>query len=196
MNIKQKLSNIEDLILKKNFLLKLIKLSERKYNIDDLVNLKYISVIKKWETYFNNMIPSFKDPYIIWWAYMDFRDFMFAGFDMYNKKWFITQVSNIFTIYNLKYSKELEIIWMKFKFKKVKKEFFYGKETKMMKSYKINFMTKERLFLEYVRDYINYDDTIFVDIYSKLDTSILEKYLNKYPIKKVVDKINKIKICL
>jgi hypothetical protein len=47
MNIKEKLSNIDDLILKKDFLLKLIKISERKYNIDDLVNLKYISVIKK-----------------------------------------------------------------------------------------------------------------------------------------------------
>lgn len=196
MNIKEKLSNIDDLILKKDFLLKLIKISERKYNIDDLVNLKYISVIKKWETYFNNMIPSFKDPYILWWAYMDFKDFMFAWFDMYNKKWFITQVSNIFTIYNLKYSKELEIMWMKFKFKKVKKEFFYGKETKMMNSYKINFMIKERLFLEYVRDYINYDDKIFIDIYNKLDKDILGKYLEKYPIKKVVNKINKIKICL
>lgn len=196
MNIKEKLSNIDDLILKKDFLLKLIKISEKKYNIDDLVNLKYISVIKKWETYFNNMTPSFKDPYILWWAYMDFKDFMFAWFDMYNKKWFITQVSNIFTVYNLKHSKELEIMWMKFKFKKVKKEFFYGKESKMMNSYKINFMTKERLFLEYVRDYINYDDKIFVEIYNKLDKDILEKCLNKYPIKKVVNKINKIKICL
>lgn len=196
MKIKEKLSNIDDLILKKDFLLKLIKISERKYNIDDLVNLKYISVIKKWETYFNNMLPSFKDPYILWWAYMDFKDFIFAWFDMYNKKWFITQVSNIFTVYNLKYSKELEIMWMKFKFKKVKKEFFYGKESKVMNSYKINFMTKERLFLEYVRDYINYDDKIFVDIYNKLDKDILEKYLNKYPIQKVVNKINKIKICL
>gem|GEM_PF-7080379 len=47
MNIKEKLSNIDDLILKKDFLLKLIALSGKKYNIDDLVNLKYISVIKK-----------------------------------------------------------------------------------------------------------------------------------------------------
>lgn len=196
MNIKEKLSNIDDLILKKDFLLKLIALSGKKYNIDDLVNLKYISVIKKWEIYFNNMIPSFKDPYILWWAYMDFKDFMFAGFDMYNKAWFITQVSNIFTVYNLKYSKELEIVWMKFKFKKVKKEFFYGKETKMINSYKINFMTKERLFLEYVRDYINYDLKLFLDIYNKLDKDILEKYLSKYPVQKVINKINKMKTCL
>jgi hypothetical protein len=56
---------------------------------------------------------------------MDFKDFMFGGFDMYNKKGFSTQVSNIFTVYNLKYSKELEILGLKFKFKKIKKEFFY-----------------------------------------------------------------------
>jgi len=47
MNIKEKISNIDELIIKKKFLLKLIELSGRKYNIDDLVNLKYISVIKK-----------------------------------------------------------------------------------------------------------------------------------------------------
>ena len=192
MNIKEKLINIETLILKKDFLLKLIKISWKKYNIDDLVNLKYISVIKKWEIYFNNMIPSFRDPYILWWAYMDFKDFMFGGFDMYNKKWFITQVSNIFTVYNLKYSKELEIMWMKFKFKKIKKEFFYWKETKMINYYKINFMIKERLFLEYIRDYINYNENIFVDIYKTLDKKILEKFIKKYPVKKVIFKINKI----
>ena len=54
MKIKEKLTNIETLILKKDFLLKLIKISWKKYNIDDLVNLKYISVIKKWEIYFKN----------------------------------------------------------------------------------------------------------------------------------------------
>lgn len=196
MNIKQKISNINELILKKKFLLKLIKLSGKKYNIDDLVNLKYISVIKKWEIYFNNMIPSFNDPYILWGAYMDFKDFMFWGFDMYNKKWFITQVSNIFTVYNLKYSREVEIKWIKFKFKKIKKEFFYGKQTKMMNSYKISFMTKERLFLEYVRDYVEYDDTYFLDAYKSLDENTLEKLLARYPVKKVVNKINAIKLCL
>ena len=196
MNIKEKLSNIDQIILKKDFLLKLIKLSWKKYNIDDLVNLKYISVIKKWEVYFNNMVPSFKDPYILWWAYMDFKDFMFGGFDMYNKRWFITQVSNIFTVYNLHYSRELEIMWMKFKFKKIKKDFFYGKEIKMMNSYKISFMVKERLFLEYVRDYVIYDDKQFVDIYNSLDKNILEILLIKYPVKKVINKINKIKTCL
>ena len=196
MNIKQKISNINELILKKKFLLKLIKLSGKKYNIDDLVNLKYISVIKKWEIYFNNMIPSFNDPYILWGAYMDFKDFMFWGFDMYNKKWFITQVSNIFTVYNLKYSREVEIKWIKFKFKKIKKEFFYGKETKMMNSYKISFMTKERLFLEYVRDYVEYDDAYFLDAYKSLDENTLEKLLARYPVKKVVNKINAIKLCL
>ena len=196
MNIKEKISNIDELILKKKFLLKLIELSGRKYNIDDLVNLKYISVIKKWEIYFNNMIPSFKDPYILWGAYMDFKDFMFWGFDMYNKKWFITQVSNIFTIYNLKYSREVEIKWIKFKFKKIKKEFFYGKQTKMMNSYKISFMTKERLFLEYVRDYVEYEDAYFLDAYKSLDANTLEKLLARYPVKKVVNKINAIKLCL
>lgn len=196
MNIREKLANIEQIILKTEFLLKLISLSWKKYNIDDLVNLWYVSVIKKWSVYFNNQILAFRDPYILWWAYMDFKNFMFWGFDMYNKKGFITQVSNIFTIYNLNYSRELEIMWIKFKFKKIKKWFFYWKETKMINWYNINYMTRERLFLEYVRDYMTYEDNFFIEIYKTLDIKLLEKYMQKYPIKKVIDKINKIKVCL
>ena len=196
MNIKQKLSNIEDMILKKNFLNKLIKISEKKYNIDDLVNLWYISVIKKWEIYYNNMIKWFRNPYILGSAYMDFNDFMFWWFDRYNKEWFITQISNIFTVYNLKYSRELEILWLKFKFKKVKKEFLYWKKNKMINGYNINFMTKERLFLEYIRDYISYDNNKFISVYKILDIKILEKETKKYPVKKVVLKLNKIKECI
>ena len=191
MNIKQKLSNIEDMILKKNFLNKLIKISEKKYNIDDLVNLWYISVIKKWEIYYNNMIKWFRNPYILGSAYMDFNDFMFWWFDRYNKEWFITQISNIFTVYNLKYSRELEILWLKFKFKKVKKEFLYWKKNKMINGYNINFMTKERLFLEYIRDYISYDNNKFISVYKILDIKILEKETKKYPVKKVVLKLYK-----
>lgn len=196
MNIREKLANIEQIILKTEFLLKLISLSWKKYNIDDLVNLRYVSVIKKWSVYFNNQILAFRDPYILWWAYMDFKNFMFWGFDMYNKKGFITQVSNIFTIYNLNYSRELEIMWIKFKFKKIKKWFFYWIETKMINWYNINYMTRERLFLEYVRDYMTYEDNFFIEIYKTLDIKLLEKYMQKYPIKKVIDKINKIKVCL
>ncbi len=196
MNIKEKLSNIDKLILKKDFLNKLIKISEKGYNIDGLVKLWYISVIKKWEIYYNNMIKWFKNPYIFGSAYMDFDNFMFWWFDRYNKEWFTTQVSNIFTVYNLKYSRELDILWIKFKFKKVKKEFLYWKKSKMINSYNTNYMTKERLFLEYIRDYINYDNSKFIGIYKKLDLVLLEKYIGKYPIKKVILKLNKIKECL
>lgn len=196
MNIKEKLSNIDEIIFKKDFLNKLIKISEKWYNIDTLVNLWYVSVIKKWEIYYNNMIKWFKNPYIIWWAYMDFNDFMFWWFDRYNKEWFITQVSNIFTVYNLKYSRELEILWIKFKFKKVKKDFLYWKRSKMISSYNINFMTKERLFLEYIRDYMDYDINKFTWIYITLDEKNLNNYIKKYPVKKVVLILNKIKECI
>jgi len=56
-------------------------------------------------------------------------EYMFGGFDRYNKDGFITQVSNIFTIYNLKYSRNVEILGIRFQFKKVKKDFFYGIKT-------------------------------------------------------------------
>lgn len=196
MRIKEKIANFDEVILKKNFLLKLIKLSWRKYQIDDLVTLWYISVIKKWETYYNNLIKSFKNPYIIGWAYMDFEDFMFWWLDRYNKEWFTTQVSNIFTIYNLKYSRELEILWIIFKFKKIKKEFLYSKKVTNINDKKIYFMTKERLFLEYIRDYIKYDTGFFIETYKILDFKKLEKIVQKYPIKQVALKLNRIKQCI
>ena len=65
-----------------------------------------------------------------------------------------------------------------------------------MNSYKISFMTKERLFLEYVRDYVEYEDAYFLDAYKSLDANTLEKLLARYPVKKVVNKINAIKLCL
>ena len=196
MNIKEKLASLDDIFLKNQFLKKIIKLSWKKYEVDDLVKLWYISVIKKWEIYFNNMLWKTKNPYLIWWAYMDFKDFMFWWFDRYNKEWFITQISNIFTIYNLKYSRELEILWLKFKFKKIKKEFFYWKYKKMIMWKNIYFIDKERLFLEYIRDYIKYDNSKFVEIYKTLDKEKLEKYTKKYPIKRVILKLNNIKKCI
>jgi len=196
MNIKEKLASLDDIFLKNQFLKKIIKLSWKKYEVDDLVKLWYISVIKKWEIYFNNMLWKTKNPYLIWWAYMDFKYFMFWWFDRYNKEWFITQISNIFTIYNLKYSRELEILWLKFKFKKIKKEFFYWKYKKMIMWKNIYFMDKERLFLEYIRDYIKYDNSKFVEIYKTLDKEKLEKYTKKYPIKRVILKLNNIKKCI
>ena len=56
MNIKEKLASLDDIFLKNQFLKKIIKLSWKKYEVDDLVKLWYISVIKKWEIYFNNML--------------------------------------------------------------------------------------------------------------------------------------------
>ncbi len=196
MNIKEKLASLDSIFLKKQFLQKIIKLSWKKYEINDLIELWYISAIKKWEIYFNNVLGKTKNPYLIWWAYMDFKDFMFWGFDRYNKEWFTTQVSNIFTIYNLKYSRELDILWLKFKFKKIKKEFFYWKYKKMIMWKNIYFMDKERLFLEYIRDYIKYDNSKFVEIYKTLNKEKLEKYAKKYPIKRVILKLNKIKKCI
>ena len=196
MRIKEKIANINEIILKKDLLQKLIKLSGRKYQIDDLVTLWYISVIKKWENYYNNLIKSFKNPYIIGWAYMNFKDFMFGWPDRYNKEWFTTQISNIFTIYNINFSRELEILGIKFKFKKIKKTFLYSMKSANIDNKKISFMTKERLFLEYIRDYIKYNNDFFIETYKTLDIKRLDKITQKYPIKQVVLKLNNIKQCI
>ena len=61
---------------------------------------------------------------------------------------------------------------------------------------KLNFMSKERCFLEYVRTYINYDNEFFINNFKLLDINNLEKVLKKYPLQNVVKKINQIKKCI
>ena len=196
MRIWEKLSFIDKKIIDKKILINIINEWTENYEIEDLVNLWYISVIKKWEIYYNNRIKSVKNPYIIWWAYMNFENYLFWGLDRYNKEWFTTQISNIFTIYNNQYSKDIEILWIKYKFKKVKTEFLYGKKSLNIDWYKISYMNKERLFLEYIREYIKYENSVFIDIYKELDKNRLEKMLKHYPIKQVILKVQAIEECI
>ena len=195
-NLKEKLSNSNKEILKKDFLEKLVKRFWYTYKMDDLSNLGYISVIKNGKRYYNNQIKTIKNPYIIWATYMDFKEYMFWWPNLFNRYWFTTQVSNIFTVYNLHYSKEIEILWIKYNFKKVKKEFLYGKESKMINYHTLYFMSKERCFLEFVRIYSSYDDSFFIDSYNLLDKNNLAKMMKKYPIKSVLDKVKKIEKCI
>lgn len=193
LTIKSKLREIKDIFLKRSFLELLIERSNLKYTVNDLVKLSYVSVVKKWKLYFNNQNYSAKNPYTIWSAYMQGQEFIFGWFDRYNKEGFSTQISNVWTVYNLKYSKEMKIAWLRFVFKKVKKEFLYGKKSKMINGFIVYFMDKERLFLEYVRDYLAYPVSYFDQIYRELDQPLLRKYAKKYPIKKVILKLNEIK---
>ena len=195
-NIKDKLSSLNKEILKKDFLENLLKRFWYSYQMDDLSNLGYISVIKNGKWYYNNQVKTIKNPYIIWAAYMDFKDYMFWWPDFFNRYGFTTQVSNIFTIYNLHYSREIEILWIKYDFKKVKKEFLYGKKTKMINYRNLYFMDRERCFLEFVRTYSSYNDTFFIDSYSLLDKDNLVQMMKRYPIKSVLDKIKRIEKCI
>ncbi|HRX64273.1 MAG TPA: hypothetical protein P5060_04165 [Candidatus Absconditabacterales bacterium] len=195
-NLKEKISSSNKEILKKDFLEKLIKRFGYTYEMDDLSNLGYISVIKNGKRYYNNQIKTIKNPYIIGAAYMDFKDYMFGGPNFFNRYGFTTQVSNIFTVYNLHYSKEIEILGIKYDFKKVKKEFLYGKDTKMINYHNLYFMNKERCFLEFVRTYTTYDDIFFVDSYKLLNKEKLAKMMKKYPIKSVLDKVKNIEKCI
>jgi len=191
--IKDKLQLLDKNILKKWFLEKILKVQWVKYWIKWLMDLWYISSIKKWEIYLNNKSSKLKNPYVIWASYIWSNDYLFWWPDMFNKYWFTTQISNVFTIYNLEYSKEIEIVWIRFQFKKVKKEFLFWKQTKMIDWLNINFMSKERCFLEYIRTYIKYDNNFFNDIFKVLDLKNLDKYLKRYPLQNVVKKINQIK---
>lgn len=192
MKIKEKLIYINKNILQKNVIIDILKSDGANHNIDDLVNLWYISVIKKWDCYYNNTIKSVKNPYIIWWAYVNFDNYMFWWLDRYNKEGFSTQISNVFTVYNNKYSKEIEILWIRYKFKKVTDDFLYGKKNININWKKIYYMNKERLFLEFVRENIKYDNEYFIDAYKLLDNNRLERVIKKYPIKQVVLKVKEI----
>ena len=195
LSIKEKIIATDMLILSQSYLKKILEKSEKKYGIDTLVQYGYIAVIKKWESYYNLLLKSFKNPYVLWSAYMASSEYMFGGFDRYNKDGFITQVSNIFTIYNLKYSRNVEILGIRFQFKKVKKEVFYGIKTENFWDFSFHYMNRERLFIEFVRDYQNYDDLFFKKIISTLDIPRLQEYLISYPIQKVAYKIKSL-LCI
>ncbi|PJA48476.1 MAG: hypothetical protein CO170_02585 [candidate division SR1 bacterium CG_4_9_14_3_um_filter_40_9] len=194
--IKEKLSSLNREILEKDFLEKLVKRFGYTHKMDDLSNLGYISVIKNGKRYYNNQIKTIKNPYIIGATYMDFKDYMFGGPSLFNKYGFTTQVSNIFTVYNLQYSKEIEILGIKYDFKKVKKKFLYGKDTKMINYHTLYFMNIERCFLEFVRTYATYNDKFFIDSYKLLNKENLVKMMKKYPIKSVLDKVKDIEKCI
>lgn len=194
--IKEKLTILNKEILKKEFLEKMVKSFWYNYEMDNLSNLWYISVIKNWKYYYNNQIRIIKDPYIIWACYADFEDFVFWWGDLFNKYGFTTQISNVFTVYNLKYSKEIEILWVKYQFKKVKKEFLYWKQAKLIRWYKVYFMDRERCFLEFVRTYLDYENNFFVNIYKSLDKINLTKIAKKYPLQNVLIKLKQIEKCI
>ncbi len=191
ISIKEKILSTGMLILSREYLEKILQVSWKKYKIDTLVRFKYIAVVKKWESYYNLLIKDFKNPYMLWAAYMWETSYMFLGLDRYNKEWFTTQISNIYTIYNTKYSRKIQIVWVSFVFKKVKPDFIYAAK----KYNNISYMERERLFLEYVRDYMKYDDDFFIPLLDNLDIKVLKKYAKKYPIRKVAKKITKL-VCI
>jgi len=190
LSIKEKIIATDMLVLSQEYLKKILQVSWKKYDIDTLVQYGYIAVIKKGESYYNLLLKGFRNPYILWATYAGKWEYAFGGFDRYNKEGFTTQVSNIFTIYNLRYSRDVEILGIRFRFKKVKKEFLYGLTSQRTQDLPIVYMDKERLFIEYVRDYIEYDASFFSSIVPRLDRKKLEQYLKLYPIKKVINRIN------
>ena len=195
MKLKEKLRECDKPFLERNFLEKLLQICNLKYSVNDLIKLGHISVIKKGHLYLNNQLPYPKNPYVVGAVYMQEEEFMFWGFDRYNKEGFTTQVSNLFTIYNLKYSKELEIVWLRFQFKKVKPAYFFGKTTKNIDGYRIHYMTRERLFLEYLGEYPTYPIYYFTDIYQTLNPKLLASYAKKYSVKQMLLKLEKIQQC-
>jgi hypothetical protein len=57
-------------------------------------------------------------------------------------------------------------------------------------------MTKERLFLEYLRDYLAYPLDYFISIYKTLDYKLLATYAKKYPVQKVLLKLKQLQQCI
>lgn len=65
LTIKEKIIATDMLILSQGYLKKILQVSGKTYGIDTLIQYGYIAVIKKGETYYNLLIKSFKNPYIL-----------------------------------------------------------------------------------------------------------------------------------
>ena len=184
--LREKLSWSEK-ILTREFLEKILEKFWKNYKIKDLITLKLISTIKKWKYYLNNLNNEFENPYEIAKKYFEWETYMFWWLQVYNKYWFSTQVPEWYTVYNKKISAD-RIIWKtKFIFKKQRDSFFYWKILNKDWKNKYYIMSKERAFIELLREW-----KIFKQLPYWVDKEKLKKLAKKYASKNIQSKIEKL----
>lgn len=186
LSLKEKFKFIDKQFLEKWFLLNFIKKIKTNYNIEDLIRLWIIAVIKKWYRYINLQIDKPINKYAIGACYMNRENYMYWGLNIYNRYNFTTQIAERYTIYNTQYAGKKIIHGERFIFKKVKESLLYGTTKKMINGHHIKYMSKERALIEAIRDGFFLQEEEIANIMPNIDKKNLKKLIKKYPIKSVV----------
>jgi hypothetical protein len=196
-SLRDKIRFYDALIIDRDTLVRIIKTVSDKMTINDACTMGYVVPIKPGKTYLNKLNGKIPNTSIIGAAYAGDTEYMIWGMRIYNMYGFTTQLAEVTDVYTLKYSRERYLDGQRFVFRKVKKEFLYGFEEKVIQGYATRLMSRERAFLEYVRERRWQSEWDFFEIYESCNLKTLQQLLKKYPLKNVIKKITQIQqLCI
>jgi len=173
--MREKLDLYGKPFIKKEFLLQILKKFAPNYSITDLCNKWLLTPIKRGKRYINNKTKKFINPFVVWALYMWDNIYAFWWLRIYNQYGFSEQIAEWYTIYNTKISWK-RIIWnIKFIFIRQRENFFYGIKTKRVDNYTYKVLSKERAFIQLLKE-----KKKFRSLPPTVNTKKLEQLSKKY----------------
>ncbi len=183
--IREKLDVYWEPFVKKDFLLKILEKFASNYSIEDLCAKGLVLPIKKGKRYINTKSKKFINPFIVGALYMGEDISLFGWLGIYNKWWLSEQVAEWYTIYNTKLSWK-KVIWpCKFIFVRQRESFFYGMEQIKIDTYTYTIMSKERAFIQLLKENKKFD-TLPSWINKNALLTLAQKHASKHLFSKIV----------
>ncbi|MDD3262583.1 MAG: hypothetical protein PHR61_01945 [Candidatus Absconditabacteria bacterium] len=176
--IREKLTICGQTFVQKDFLTKILDKFAPNYSIEDLCTKGLLTPIKRDKRYINNKSRSFVNPFVVGALYMGDDTYMFGGLSIYNRYGFSEQVAERYTIYNTKYSGKKIIGPCKFIFVRQRESFFYGGIEQKVDKYLYKVMSKERVFIQFIKENKKFD-TLPSTINKKQLQTLAKKYVSK-----------------
>lgn len=176
--IREKLTICGQTFVQKDFLTKILDKFAPNYSIEDLCTKWLLTPIKRDKRYINNKSRSFVNPFVVGALYMWDDTYMFGWLSIYNRYGFSEQVAERYTIYNTKYSWKKIIGPCKFIFVRQRESFFYGGIEQKVDKYLYKVMSKERVFIQFIKENKKFD-TLPSTINKKQLQTLAKKYVSK-----------------
>ncbi|MDD2745516.1 MAG: hypothetical protein PHU93_03170 [Candidatus Gracilibacteria bacterium] len=151
--IREKLVLYRNVFIPKELLEKILMKFAPSYTITDLCRKKVIRPLKRGgDTYINTLSQEFQDPYQTAAKYFDGELYAFGGLGVYASYGYSTQVIEWYTVYNTQVSGKRIIGNAKYIFRKQRESFFYGITTEKNIFGKYQILSKERAFIQMLRE--------------------------------------------
>lgn len=155
--IRKKLDAYASPYIDAELLQKILSKFAPNYTVSQLCDKGLIAPIKRGKWYMNNESREFSNPYIVGSLYMGDAIYAFGGLAVYNLYSLSTQVPEWYTIYNTKVSGQKKFGNVKLIFVRQRESFFYGIETKEHKGFSYRVMSRERAFIEALKEKKRFD---------------------------------------